>query len=778
MKTKTLTTLLFLFFGYFSYAQVLTQTVRGLILDKDSKEPLIGATVIRVGAELSSGTTTDLDGKFILEDVPLGRHKFQISFVGYQPFATSEILVGSGKEVFLNIDLKESVTELKGVTVTAKIDKNETLNTMTLVSARTFSTEEAKRYAGGFDDPTRLVSAFAGVSAPQIESNGISVRGNAPSMVQYRMEGVEIENANHFEGGDLLGGGFVSIFNSHVLGNSDFLTGAFPAEYGNALSAVFDMNLRVGNNMNYEHSFEAGIMGIDVASEGPFKKGGNSSYLFNYRYSTFGLIEGLLPEGEGLPVYQDLSFKANFPTKYGVFSLWGAGAIDDFYLKAVEDSADWDMEIKREEIKSDFMPIMVGLNHRYALKNQAYIHTALLYAYYNRKERMQWLGDDLKLYDMSKMEYTTNNFTVSSFINKKFGSKHTNRTGLIYKIYNYAYDNFASDERLGPLYNVNNSEGTSSLIQAYSQSKFSLSDKLTFNLGLHYQMFILNNKYSLEPRLSLRYNINDKLAISGAYGLHSRMQTLDHYFVRLENGETPNKDLDFTKAQHFVLGIDYRINPNTRIKINPYYQILSSVPVIKDSSFAVINLQDSHNFNEAMVNDGSGTNIGVELTLERFLSRGFYYLVTASFYDSRYKGGDDIERNTVYNGNYVANILGGKEWEVGKKKINRFGVNGRLYIIGGNRTSPVDLEQSLMDETVVYDDTRLYEDQFPTTSRLDLSISFIRNRPKHTSTFSIQLLNALGSVITYSKEYSFVEKNIVEMKATSMLPNVSWKIEF
>jgi hypothetical protein len=778
MKTKVLASLVIIFSGYAINAQELTQTVRGVVLDNDSRETLMGAAVIRLGAEYTTGTTTNSAGEFVLENVPLGRHSFQVNYLGYKPYVTSEILVSSGKEVYLEIALNQSVSNLEEVVIKAEIDKSATINSMTLISARTFSVEDASRYAGGFDDPTRLVSAFAGVSAPQIESNGISVRGNAPSMVQYRMEGIDIDIANHFEGGDLLGGGFVSLFSRHVLGGSDFLTGAFPAEYGNALSAVFDMNLRVGNNMNYEHSFEAGIMGINIASEGPFKKGGSSSYLFNYRYSTFGLIEGLLPEGEGLPIYQDLTFKTNFPTKHGVFSVWGAAAIDDFYLKAVESPNDWTMEQNREEIKSDFLPAMVGINHRYILKNQAYIHSSILYSYYNRKERMRWLGDDLNLYDMSSMDYTTNNFTVQSFINKKFGARHTNRTGIFYKIYNYSIDNYASKERQGPMYSINRSEGTSSLVRAYSQSKVNASDQLTFNFGLHYQMFTLNNKYSLEPRLSLRYDITNKLALSGAYGLHSRLQILDHYFVTMESGETPNTDLDFTKAQHFVLGFEYRITPHTRIIINPYYQILSSVPVIPDSSFSVINLQDSHNFNEALVNNGSATNVGIEFTLERFLNKGFYYLVTASVYNSKYKGGDDIERNTLYNGNYVANILAGKEWQIGRKNVNRFGVNARLYAIGGNRTSPVDIEQSLIDEEVVYDDTRLYENQFPSTNRLDLTISFIRNKPKYTNTFSLQLLNALGSVITYSKEYDFVEQNVVELKTTSVLPNISWKIEF
>lgn len=778
MKKTQIIILFFIALTSYLNAQQLSQTVRGTVLDKDSQVPLIGATVIRIDASIENGTTTDINGHFVLENIPVGRHSFQISYIGYMPYIVSEVYVGSGKEISLTIELVESVTNLDEFTVRPTLEKDEALNDMTSVSARVFSVEEAKRYAGGFDDPTRLVSAFAGVSAPEVESNGISVRGNAPSMVQYRMEGLEIQNANHFEGGDLLGGGFVSIFNSHVLGNSDFLTGAFPSEYGNALSAVFDMNMRTGNSSEYEHAVQVGIMGIDVASEGPFRKGGNSSYLFNYRYSTFGLLEGLLPEGEGLPVYQDLSFKTNFPTKLGVFTFWGSGAIDNFNLKAKTDSSEWDMEIKREEINADFLPLMTGLTHKYLLKNNAYISTSLLYEYYHRTDKVQWLHNDLKLYDQSKIDYLTNNLTVASTFNKKFNAKHTNRTGFVYRLYNFDINNYSAKERLEPMELVNSSKGSSSLIRAFSQSKISLSNRLAINAGIHFQMFTLNNKYTVEPRLGLQYNVGERVTLSAAYGYHSRLQILDHYFVVTPEGERPNEDLDFTKAQHFVLGFDFKLTPNTRIKIEPYYQILSDIPVIEDSSFAVINLQDSHSFYEVMTGGGSGTNIGVDFTLERFLDKGFYFLVTASIFDSRYIGGDDIERNTVFNGNYVANVLGGKEWVLGKTRNNRLGLNGRFYFIGGGRTSPVDEEQSLNNQTVIYDDSRLYEEKFPLTSRLDLTISFTNNKPKYSSTFSLQLLNALGSVISYSQQYNYIDNQVQEVEGTSTLPNVSWKIEF
>ncbi len=777
MKLK-LTFLAMVLFTSVLQAQRLTQTVRGIVLDKDAQIPLVGATIVKSGAETDFGTTTNANGEFTLPNVPVGRHNFKVSYMGYEPCVLNELLVGSAKEVVLNIELVETINNMEEVVVMAKTRKDQPLNFMSTVSSRVFSVEEASRYAGGFDDPTRLASSFAGVAASEIESNGISVRGNSPAMVQYQMEGVEIDNANHFEGGDMLGGGFVSLFNSHLLANSDFMTGAFPAQYGNALSATFDMKLRNGNNQKHEHAAQIGVMGIDIASEGPIKKGGKASYLFNYRYSTFGLLTSFLPEGEGLPVYQDLTYKINLPSKAGTFALWGTGAIDNFYLKAKDKPEEWNMEAKRMEIKSDFAPMMTGLTHKYVFDNQSYINTCVLYSYNQRQENVKWMNDELNLNDLGRIKNTTQSTTVSSYYNKKLSKMHTNRTGVSYKFINFNFDEWASEDRVGTLENISQSSGSSALLQAYSQSKYTLSDKTVLNVGLHYQRFDLNKESSFEPRLGLKHQFSQKFSVSAAYGRHSRMQMLNHYFIKDKEGSTPNKDLGFTKANHYVLGFDYKINPHTRLKVEPYFQQLSAIPVIPDSSFAIINLQDTHTFNEILKNKGTGTNIGIEFTLERFLNKGFYYLITASVYDSKYKGGDGVERNTMYNGNYILNILGGKEWAMGREKNNIFGLNGRLYLQGGNRQSPVDYEASFERKEVKYDHTRLFEERKSGTARLDLTLSYTRNRPKFSSTWSLQLLNALGTVITYNQEYDFVKDEVVEMEGRSVLPNISYKIMF
>ena len=352
------------------------QTIRGMVVDGDSKYPIPYATV-RLSDKAGMGTTTDSLGRFIIPQVPVGRHTIEAAFMGYEPGLFREILVTSAKEVYLEIPLKESVNELSEVVVRARTNKEEAMNKMATTGARMLSVEEASRYAGGFDDPARLVSAFAGV-APSVSSNGISIHGNAPHLLQWRLEDVEIPNPNHFADIATLGGGILSSLSSQVLGNSDFFTGAFPAEYGNAVSGVFDMKLRNGNNQKNENTIQVGIMGIDVASEGPLSKKHKASYIFNYRYSTTGLLN---LDG-GTMDYQDLNFKLNFPTqKAGTFSVWGTSLVDKFKSDMERNPEKWEYWGDRSESRDKQYMAAGGISHRYFFNSDASLKTTVAATY-------------------------------------------------------------------------------------------------------------------------------------------------------------------------------------------------------------------------------------------------------------------------------------------------------------------------------------------------------------------------------------------------------------
>jgi hypothetical protein len=767
----------FLCFSTLSAMSQLTQTIKGRVIDLEGQFELPGSNIILLGTKPVIGTMCDENGDFKIQNVPIGRYDIQASFIGYDQSIQRNILVTSGKEVFLTFELKESFIQIDEVAVKGR-PKEKAINSMTTLSARTFSVEETRRYAGGLDDPGRLVSVFAGVADGDIESNGIVVRGNAPTGVMYRIEGIEVMNPNHFAGEDLLGGGFVSLLNSHVLSNSDFLTGAFPAEYGNALSAVFDMNLRTGNTDKHEHAIQIGLLGIDLSSEGPFVANKKASYLFNYRYSTFGLIRNFLPDA-GLPAYQDLSFKLNFPSKAGIFTFWGVGGYDDYSYGNIDQAIKATSYSNKSVIDDHYNSAILGLKHKIILNQKHYFSNSLAYNVYTKSNDLKRQYTDLNYYQEERLESTEGRIVFSSFLKSKFNARNSNQSGINFVNLFYDIDNKVSFQIPNPAKQISKVNSNTNLLQAYTQSKYNLSKSVVFNAGLHTQYFTLNKKYTIEPRIGIKWYMNPQHSLGVAYGKHSQLQFINAYFIEKETNqgiETPNKNLDFTKADHIILSYETQFSENLRVIIEPFFQYLYDVPVIRDSSFSIINLVDANTFRSSLVNEGTGKNVGVDFTFERFLNNGHYFLATASLFNSTYKGGDGIERNTRFNKNFVGNFLGGKEWELNNK--NTIGLNGRIYLKGGNWLSPIDQITSSKQRQVIYDEIRAFERKEPFGYRFDLSLIYRLNGNHSSSVFAVQIMNVFGSIILYEDKFDYAKNTVFTKQSREMLPSISWKIEF
>lgn len=265
MKKFKIIVLLSIVFYTLSFAESMTQTLRGRVFDNLTEAPLPLANIVVLGTDPLIGTISDINGNFFLENVQVGRHNIQITMMGYESYIINELLISTGQQPVLNIPMQQTTLEMDELVV--RIKKDIPLNTMTTVSSRQFTVEETQRYAGGMDDPARLASSFAGVATPAVSSNGISVRGNNPQGLLWRIEGVEAPNPSHFADLTVVGGGLLTALSSQMMGNSDFYTGAFPAEYGNASSGVFDINLKTGNSREREYSLQAGVIGVDFATQ-------------------------------------------------------------------------------------------------------------------------------------------------------------------------------------------------------------------------------------------------------------------------------------------------------------------------------------------------------------------------------------------------------------------------------------------------------------------------------------------------------------------------------
>lgn len=556
------TIVLVFFFLQTLFAQSPTQTIRGQVVDQESRMGIPGANVVVTGTDPLIGATSDDQGNFRITDLPVGRYTLLVSSIGYEPRTIPEILVGSGKEVVLDINLAESLIQMEEVVIKAQKDKGVPQNEMALVSARSFTVEETKRYAASINDPARMALSFAGVSGSSDDSNEIIIRGNSPKGLLWKVEGVEIPSPNHFTEEGASGGG-VSILSTNMLANSDFFTGAFPAEYGNAFSGVFDVRLRNGNNEQREYAFQAGFLGIDFSAEGPISKNSKASYLINYRYSTLALLSALSVNlgGDFAPKFQDLSFKVHVPTKKaGSFSIWSLSGWSVSEEFAIKDSLQW--ETRWDRFNDSFESGMTanGVTHIFYLNKDTYMESSLSFSGNTIGFSRDSLDTKYNLYKTYEDRFNNSAFRLSTLFNKKINSRGTFRTGIIASNLSFDLYGKGENEARTALEEFVNNKGSAVLLQGYAQYKHRLSEQLTFTGGLHSLFLNLNKNYTIEPRAGLKWNFLPKQSLSIGFGKHSRVESMTNYFGQqvLRDGTvvTPNKNIDFMKSFHYVLAYD------------------------------------------------------------------------------------------------------------------------------------------------------------------------------------------------------------------------------
>ncbi len=767
-----------------SFAQNNKQNIRGVVLDKLSQTPIIGATIAVQNS--TKQVQTDNSGNYLLNDMAPDRYEIKVFFSGYKEVIIPNVIVTSGKEVILDITMEDEFNKLNEVVVKAS-NKAGTINKLASVSARTFSMEEVNRFAGGRSDVARLAANFAGVSTPDDSRNDIVIRGNSPVGVLWRIDGMNVTNPNHFASVGTTGGA-VSALNTNLLKNSDFFTSAFPAEYGNANSGVFDIGFRNGNSKKRETTVQLGVItGLEATTEGPINKEKGSSYLVGYRYSLAGVAQaaGVDIGTTATPTYQDLTFKLNGgTTKFGKFSLFGILASSTINIDGGNSNT-----LYGNGNQVDFASKIgiLGLNHFKQINSKSYMSSTIGLNYTNNTinsydfDRATSTSFTKEMSDVGKTGYnfsTTYNLKINSKVFFKAGIQdELMGLDLFYKTKQNSNDAWKQ---------IWDTNSYTNLAQAFVHGKFNLSDQLTLNAGLHSQKFFLNESFSIEPRLGLKYAINSQSSFNLGYGLHSQMQPINVYFLQTQNQDGSysynNKNLDFTKSQHFVLGYDLQPLKDWRLKTEIYYQQLSNVPVNTfSSSYSMLNTGSSFKteLEDNLTNTGTGKNYGAEVTIEKFFSNGYYGLFTSSLYSSKYKGSDGIERNTAFNGKYVFNILGGKEWKVGNENRNKFATDIKFTNAGGRAYTPIDLtaSQSLNREVVSSD---AYSANYTNYFRLDVKGTYtINSKNKQLSqSFSLDLQNVSNHKNMFSQSYDNQRQNVSTTYQLGFFPNFIYKLQF
>lgn len=760
---------------YAASAQQQRQTISGHIYDEASGAPLTGVVVLITDIKPEVGTTSDSLGNFNLDSITIGRHNLKFIYMTYEDKVLNDVELTAGKQVNLNVAMLEKVKSLKEVTVSysRSKDKNSTINEMALVSARSFNVEETKRYAGSLGDPSRMAANFAGVVAGNDSRNDIVVRGNSPNGMLWQLDGLNIPNPNHF-GALNSTGGPVSMLNNNNIGKSDFLTSAFPAQYGNATAAVFDIRLREGNRNKAEYVGQIGFNGFEGGIEGPIGKKKQTTYLVNYRYSTLSVFNKLginIGTGTAVPIYQDVNYKfvtrLNSKTKMSLFGIMGNSNVK--FLGSEIDSTKPDLYSNGDRFSNqiaNYATTINGLSFDKQLTEKSNLR--LLAGYTTTFE--EFTSDsisniDNSIFPKTQATFKTNKLSGVVTYMYKFNAKNNMQAGIVYDYTNFSILNKDFYVNQPDMVYVDQTGGMG-LGRAYAQLKHRFSQKLSSVIGVDALYHDLSQKTALEPRANLKYTLNSRNAFSLGYGLHNQTQSTYAYFVQTQTAqgvELTNKNLGFTQTHHFVAGYDLNITQNMRIKAETYYQIINNAAVEQRlTSHSAIN--EGTDFappnTDSLVNKGKGYNYGAEITIEHFLTKGFYFLVTTSLINSKYQGSDGVERNTAYNTKYMANILGGKEFKVGKKG-NILGLNAKVVNIGGKYLTPLNATLSAQYGRAVYDVANAYSERQKNYFRADFKIYYKMEFKKSTMEYSIDLQNVTNNKNIFDQNYDAKKNEIV-----------------
>lgn len=785
-KIIVLTISVFGFLLGIAQTDLFTQTIKGTVTDEQSGNVLAGVTVTIEGTKPA---VTGNDGIFYLQKVPVGRQTIFVSMIGYESTSVTNIEVTSSKEVVLEIRLKEKIQKLDEVIVKGGKSKLKALNEAAVVSARQLSIDEAFRYSGTRNDPSRMAQNFAGVSGGNDARNDIIIRGNSPTGVLWRMDGIDIPNPNHFS---TLGatGGPVSILNINTLKNSDFLTSAFPSQYGNALAGVFDLRMRNGNTDKTEFIGQMGFNGFEFGAEGPIKKADKSSYLVNYRYSMLAALQKIglkFGTGSATPYYQDGAFKINLPTKKaGTFSLFGLGGESHISFPPTSNDEENlystnDGSVRNRNFKS--LTGVIGLSHNYFYNTTASAKTTVAVSAFSSKY-------DEAIVEINKTDkpafYRKNDqwkYSFSHTFNKKFNAQNQLTAGVVADVNQLKLVQDYIKDGDSVLSNLLNTNETAVLLKAFSNFNHRFTDKLSTNIGLYWQNFTLNYSSSIEPRFNLKYQLKPNQSLVFGAGLHSQTQPLEVYFYQTKNtyGQIvyTNKELEFVKSVHGVLGYDVTVGKYFRLKTEAYGQYIYNAAVEKTAtSFSMLNAGSNFGFPDKtnLINNGKGYNYGVEVTAERFLHKGLYYLLTVSVFESKYKGSDNIWHSTSFNSNYVVNTLGGKEFKLNSKTT--FGIDTRLTVTGGQRYTPFDITASKTAGYVLYKENEAYSMQHDTYLRWDLKFSYIRNLKKVTQKWYIDLQNLTARENIYIQTLNPKTGVVSRINQIGFFPNINYQITF
>lgn len=758
--------------GILLHAQKPKQQVRGYVFDQVSRQPVEGAEVYLKDTDPLLGTATDEQGTFEIGSVPVGRYVLVVNHIGYDR-KYMDLVVEGGKPAYIEMELAPAYNELETVTVSSQ----PFIADMDAVGKRSVSIEQSTRFAANYLDPARVMISFPGVVPQNDQNNNIIINGKSPNGLLWRVEGLDVLNPNHLSNAGTLSdrptsnGGGVNVLSTQMLGTTGFITAPFGAQYGNVMSGVMDMNFRSGDKQENHYTAQASLIGLDLAAEGPLKQD-KSSFLVNYRYSTVGLLSQLGVDFGGEEInYQDVAFNISFDQKKGGrLSVFGYGGKSKNEFDGVDDPREWEIDKDSTAVDYSSATGAFGMKEVLSISKRSSLSLGTAFSAFKNERTARGLTREGAGIDAENFE--TESYLLSSNAELASSLGHTRLVAGITA--NYTTQEVFAEEIYTGRGKLIDKSADGVLFQPYVQAKMLLAPKWTTQVGLRYMHYTFNNSASWLPSVVLNFNITPQSTVSFNYSLQARLQNPEVYF------STDNKHLEMSKSHHIGLGYNH-IFTKSLLTSQLFYERLYDVPVsaARQSSFSLVNHLNGYIL-EPLANQGTGEIYGLNLSYEKPMNNGFYYIASGSLFESTYEGSDRVERDSRFNNNYTLSFTAGKEYtkEKGAEAVKVTGLNGRIFYAGGLRTTPISEPMSQANGETVFEENRAFSDQLGDYFRVDFRVSFKKEKAGYSRMFAIDIQNMLSVENDGYQYYDFRKQKAEVKKQLGIIPVLVYKVEF
>lgn len=742
-----------------------------LVRDAASLEPLSGAEVLLAHSQPPRGSLSNAKG---LADLSIGHRKhFEVwvFYQGYSPTMLKELQIPPGG--LLQVEaLMQSVSDtIAAVEVMAAKKRGAAHNPWIQMSARGLNLEKTKRLAAGLGDPARTVLSLPGVIGANDEGNELIIRGNGPRQLQWRLQGLDIPNPNHFVNGPGSSGGAVLMLSGASLASADFISGNYPAEYGQALAGVIDMQLAEGNVHEHQYELSAGLMGFTAMAQGPLSKSIRSSYLFNYRYSNLHLLQaaGLGVIGSNVPPkYQDFSINLKLATpRMGYLNLWFLGGQSKAGFKAERDTSLWEAPHHAQERSENQSLAVGGLKHLFRFpKHQAFCLTSLGLSHTQSRQTHHQLDANFNRQLLEGQKSSNRSVHLHSFFQQKINSSLKWRIGLQAKL----------SKALLEHESLNNKEKQAAYplnAALYGEISWQWRARWNLQLGFRKSYYSLNESLSVDPRLSTTYHMDRHRRLS--FGI-SRLSSSEHF--SLYQSHPANSKLKNSQAWQSTLSYHQLLLEKMELSVELYGQQLRNIPLRADDSLGLSSLLNAkeHRFSSPYTNGSEGRSFGLEISLERSMTYGYYWQMSASFNRSEFKKTQDIYYQVSrFSTAYAFSFTAGKEWEWHKGHI---GLNLRGQFHANINYIPLNLAESNVQGRAVYQKSQGYSGSYPDYFRLDLGLSYQVDFRSWSWEIRLDLQNFSNHQNVLSHYYHPEERKTAYHFQNGILPVLAFSVVF